>query len=261
MSRAKSLAALVLLGAVLAFVFFPRTRHSETPAVTVTDAIQLFGYGDDGSLQWELRAATGSMDSSEQVLEDVSVRFFGQDQSALAIRGDRLVRSDGESRLSGDVRMERSEDVTLDVDTLTWDETSEQLASGAVAVESDDLSVSAGGFGYDLTTETASFVDGVEARVALETAWTVRSSRAEEHSGVMVFADGVEAESADGEHFECDSLAVEERTATLRGDVTGTWTSGSVNAAVIELSDTGIRASGGVVARLDLQALEKTDES
>jgi len=231
MSRAKSLLALLLVAAAVALVFLPR---GERPADNATTArsIALYGYGEDGAPLWEIRAEGGRIDESAQTLNGVTIDFYGEDDSTMSIRGDRLERSAAVSRLFGNVRIDW-DDLRMEVEALTWDEAVERLESGPIALETEDARVSAAGFGYDLETETASFTGGVEASVGTDPGWTIRSDRAEEQDGVVVFRDGVTAESEDG-HLSAES---------------------------VRLDDDGMRATGRVVAQLDLREMREPDDT
>jgi hypothetical protein len=230
MSRAKGLLALLLVAIVVALVFLPRGGGPPDNA-TMAHSIALFGYADDGEPLWEIRAEDGRIDDASQTLNGVAIDFFAEDQGPLQIRGDRLERSEATSRLSGNVRIERTDELLLTTDELTWDEADERLAAGPIELVSGDLRMSAAEFGYDLEHETASFGGGVEASADLETDWSIRADRAEEHDGVVAFLGGVDAESVDG-RLAAESLRVDEN---------------------------GIRAVGGVSARLDMGVLRESD--
>lgn len=229
---------------------------------TIARSITLYGY-DDGALLWEIRAQDGRIDGSGQTLSGVAIDFHGKDLSTLSIHGDRLERTEAVSRLSGNVRIERTDDLLLETEALTWNEADERLKSGPIDLSTADLHVSAAGFGYDLQTETASFTGGVEAFASLEAEWTIRADRAEERDGVVVFRESVTAESEDGESFRCERLDVDSKTeiAHLSGDVIGDWPSGHLNAESVRLDGNGMRAAGRVTARLNLEELRRVDDT
>jgi hypothetical protein len=262
MSRAKGFLALLFVGMVVALMFLPRGR---TPSenVTVAESIRLYGYAADGAPLWEIRARDGRIDGPDQSLNGISIDFHGEDLAALRIHGDRLERSDAISRLSGDVRIERATDLLLETQTVVWDETEQLLESGSIDLFTEDLRMSAAEFGYDLESETASFAGGVEAVADLETEWTIRADRAEEHDGVVVFFDGVTAESKDGESFRCERLEVEPEVETVRlsGGVIGDWSSGHLTAESVQWDKEGTWATERVAARLDLQELRISDDT
>ena len=243
-------------------VFLPRGRDPADDA-TIAKSIMLYGYADDGAPLWQIRAQDGRIDGSAQTLNGVAIDFYGEDLSTLSIRGDRLERTEAVSRLSGNVRIERTDGLLLEAEALAWNEADEHLESGLINLSAEDLRVSAAGFEYDLETETASFTGGVEAFASLETEWTIRADRAEERDGVVVFRDGVTAESEDGESFRCERLEVESETESvdLSGDVIGDWSSGHLSAESVRLDGNGMRAAGRVVARLDLEELRKRDDT
>ena len=260
MSRTKGLLALLFLGIVVVLVFLPRGR-SPADSATTAQSITLYGYSDGGAPLWEIHASDGRIDGPAQTLNEITIIFYEDNLSTLSIRGDRLERTDAVSRLTGDVRIERTDDLLLEVEALIWDETNDQLESGPVDLAAENLRMSAATFGYDLETETASFTGGVEAFASLETEWTIRADRAEEHDGVVVFRDGVTAESEDGESFRCEQLEVEAETVHLAGGVIGDWSSGHLSAESVRLDENGIRAAGHVAARLDLKELRKRDDT
>lgn len=232
MSRAKSLLALLLIGAVVALVFLPRGR-SPADNATIARSIRLYGYDDDGAPLWEIRAEGGRIDESAQTLNGVAIDFHNEEGSTMSIRGDRLERIEGVSRLSGNVRIDRSDDLHMDVEALTWNEAEERLESGPIDLLTEDLRVSAAGFEYDLETETASFTGGVEASLGTEPEWTIRAERAEEHDGVVIFRVGVIAESEDGR----------------------------LSAESVRLDEDGMQATGLVAARLNLDEIGEPDDT
>ncbi len=229
---------------------------------TIARSITLYGY-DDGALLWEIRAQDGRIDGSGQTLSGVAIDFHGKDLSTLSIHGDRLERTEAVSRLSGNVRIKRTDDLLLETEALTWNETDERLESGPIDLSTADLHVSAAGFGYDLQTETASFTGGVEAFASLEAEWTIRADRAEERDGVVVFRESVTAESEDGESFRCERMDIDSETeiAHLSGDVIGDWPSGHLSAESVRLDGNGMRAAGCVTARLNLEELRRVDDT
>lgn len=243
-------------------VFLPRGRNP-VDDTTIAELITLYGYADDGTPLWEVRAQDGRIDGSAQTLSGVAIDFHGEDLSTLSIHGDRLERTEGVSRLSGNVRIERTDDLLLETEALTWNEADERLESGPIDLSTADLHVSAAGFGYDLETETASFTGGVEAFASLEAEWTIRADRAEERDGVVVFREGVTAESEDDESFRCEQLEVDSETETvhLSGEVIGDWSSGHLSAESVWLDGNGMRAAGRVTARLDLEELRRVDDT
>jgi hypothetical protein len=231
MSRAKGFLALCLLAAAVALVFLPRGRRPADDATTAR-SIALYGYDEAGDPLWEIRAEDGRIDESTQTLSGVTVDFHGDDGSAMRIRGDRLERSGDVSRLSGNVRIDQ-DDLHMEVEAVTWDEAVERLESGPIVLETQDVRVSAAGFAYDLQAETASFTGGVEASAGANPGWTIRSDRAEEHDGVVVFRDGVTADSEDG-HLSAES---------------------------VRLDEDGMRATGRVAAQLNLREMGELDDT
>ncbi len=234
MSRAKGFIALlfVAIAATLMLVFLPRGR-SPSDDWTTARSVSLFGYTEDGSPQWEIHAADGQIDDSSQRLSGIAIDFFAEGQDPLGIRSDRLERTETISRLSGNVRIEQADDLLLTTEELTWDESGERLASGPVDLVAGDVRMSAAEFGYDLRDETASFTGGVEATADLEEEWSIRADRAEEHNGEVSFLGGVSAESS----------------------------AGCLSAETVRVAEDGIRAIGGVSARLDLGVLGEPDDT
>lgn len=261
MSRATLLVALLLVALVVVLVFLPKGKDPGSEA-TIAETIAVYGYDDDGAPLWEIRARSGRITGSDQRLDDVAIDFFDAESSTLSLRGDHLERSESTSRLSGGVRIERDDDLLLTTEALTWDEADEQLESGPVELSTEDLRVSAAAFGYDLHSSTAQFTGGVEASVALDTSWTIVADRAEEHDGRVTFQQDVVAESEDDQSFAAERLEVDPEAETVRlsGGVVGEWASGRLSAETVELDSEGIRAAGGVTARLDLEEMRGSND-
>ncbi len=261
MPRAKSLLALLVVAIALVLVFLPRGGDTDDDATTAK-TITLYGYSD-GTLLWEIRAAGGRVNGDDQTLSDVAIDFHGSDAATLRIRGDRLDRTEGTARLSGNLRIERTDDLLLETEAVTWIEADERLEAGPIALTTETLDVSAAGFEYDLASETATFTGGVEAIADLESTWTIRASDAEERDGVVSFRHGVTAESEGGESFRCERLEVDSNgeAARLVGEAEGEWSSGRLTAASIRMDEDGLHASGGVTARLDLEEMGAADDT
>ncbi len=232
MSRAKGLLAILVVAILAGLVFLPRGR-SPASDTTVARTIALYGYAEDGSPLWEIRAQEGRLDESTQTLTGVAIDFHNEDGSSMSVLGDRLERADGVGRLSGNVRIDQSEDFHMEVDALTWNEAEERLDSGPTDLSTEDLHLSAARFGYDLQSETAAFDGGVEATSRLETEWAIQAERAEERDGVVTFLGGVTVESEEGH----------------------------VHAESVRLDENGIMATGGVEARLELKGSREPDDT
>lgn len=262
MSRAKSFLAILFLAAVGTLLFLPR---GENPIIedTVAESVTVRGYTDGGEPLWTVHAEEGRFDATHQILDRVTVEFHGEDRTTMNVQGDRLERTDEISRLSGNVRIERSDDLHLNVDSLTWNESAERLESGPMELSTETLRVSAAEFGYDLSAETASFSGDVEAEVDFETDWVIQADHAEESKGIVEFRGGVIAESAENESFRCESLQIktDQEIACLSGDVVGQWPSGELSAESVCLDKSGVQAKGHVVARLDLEELRTSDDT
>jgi hypothetical protein len=262
MSRATGFFVLLLVGIAVVLALLPRERrHAES--ATIAQSVRLYGYNNDGTSQWEIRADDGRIDEAEQTLSGIAVTFYAEDGSTLSVRANRLERTNAVSRLTGNVRIERPDDLLLQVDLLTWDEAANRLESGPIDLSTEELSLSAAQFEYDLDSESASFSGDVEALATLETEWTIHADRAEERDGFVTFRNNVDAESEDGKSFRCHQLRVdaESRTVHLSGDVRGEWSSGHLSAESVWLSEDGIRAVGRATARLDLEELRNQDDT
>jgi lipopolysaccharide export system protein LptA len=262
MSRAKILLALVAVAAALVLIFLPHGGDEPADDATAATAISLYGY-DDGDLLWEIRAAHGRIDGDEQTLHGVEVAFHGDGDDPLQIRGEQLERSGDSARLSGDIRIERTDDLFLETEALTWIEADERLEAGPIVLLAEALTISAERFGYDLVTGSSSFTGHVEASADLGSDWTIRAERAEEQDGIVTFDGTVTAESGEEGAFRCDRLEVDSEAQQVRllGDVDGEWASVRLNAGSIEMDDDGLRAADRVSARLDLQEMGGADDS
>lgn len=242
-------------------LFLPRETR-EADHATAASRISLFGYTGDGTLLWQIQADSGRIEATDQTLENVCVDFYDADGPELSVRGDRLERASGVSRLTGAVRIERSGGSQMRLEALTWHEAAEQLAAGPVELSADRLTLSAAQFEYDLRTGSASFGGSVQVSVSWESTWIIRADRAEGHDDVTILRGGVVAESEEGESFRCESMEVDPAsgTAFLSGGVVGEWPSGELLATSVRLDEEGIHAAGSVVGRVHLDLSEHPDD-
>jgi len=259
MSRAKILLGLAVVAAVLSLVFLPRGGEPEDDATTAR-SITLYGYDDQDPL-WEIRAEDGRIEEDGQTLRGIAIDFHRADGKRLRIRGDQLDRSEGSARLSGAVRIERTDDLQLETDALTWIEADERLESGPIVLSTETLRVTAAQFGYDLSDDVASFGGGVDAHADLDATWTIRADRAEERDGIITFDGDVTADSAEGESFRCRQLEVDPEAESVRlvGDAEGEYASARLYAALIRIDSDGLWASGRVSAQMDLEEMGASD--
>ena len=107
-------------------------------------------------------AQTGEVTDDEGELRDVEVRFVSSDDTALTAIANTLVRGDDESTLSGGVRVERDDGLTLTTDRLTWDEREGRLHAGAVELTVDGTAWEGNQFEYDLGSDRALIFGGLE---------------------------------------------------------------------------------------------------
>ena len=260
MSRTKIILVLAVVAAALVLILLPR-KHGPVEDATTVASISLYGY-DDGKLLWEIRAADGRIDDDDQTLRDVAIAFHGAEGDPLHLRGERLDRSGKMARLTGDIRIERTDELLLETEELTWIEADDRLEAGPISLSTEILRIAADGFEYDLTTGASTFTGGVEARADLESDWAIRAEHAGERDGIVSFDGSVTAESSDDGTFRCDRLEVdsEAERVHLLGNVDGGWTSAQLSAGSVELDDDGLRAAGGVSARLDLNEMGGSDD-
>jgi len=232
MSRAGILFFLLLVAGFAALILIP--RRAGIPDVPFTAAgVTLHTYTESGDLSWEVYAIEGEVAEDQGELRQVEVRFVHANASSLTATADTLVRGDVESVLSGDVRVEREDGLSLATESLTWNERQETLESGAIEVSVRDATVVGQAFEYDLQADRARIYGGVSASI--------------EEESLEVLAES--AEDVDGE------------TLRLTGGVEATFPEGTLVAERAEVRDAGIMTSGDVTLRLDLAQRQEQEES
>lgn len=163
MSRTKWLVAFLSLAAAGLLLLLPRGGAPPNATEIIAQSITLHGYSPSGESQWEIHAAEGSIADEEGTLRDVAIRFFGDDDSPLAVTGSELVRTREESLMRGTVRIEQEGGLVLETSDLVWNESENVLHAGPARLEDGDIRLAAERFSYDLSTRVARFEGGVTA--------------------------------------------------------------------------------------------------
>jgi len=242
---------LVIGGAILLFKHQPPISENRVLA----GRIVLTGHRNDGSPAWSIEAQSGSLDGDVGTLEVVELTLFTDLDTPIAVSGDRLTRDPGGSTLSGSVRVEQADTLSLVTETVFWDERNDILESGPVTVEMAAAMIEAGAFHHDLDAGVTALTHGITTRLTQDgEEYTVRSEMAEATSDQLALIGGVSIQTEEGDDYRCHRLEsdVSGTLIHLLGDVSGRWQGSAFSADTVQLDDTGIRLQGNVTMDLEL---------
>jgi Lipopolysaccharide-assembly, LptC-related len=247
-------------GAVLLF----RRPPSFQEALTRAEQVSVTGYREDGSLAWSIQAQTGSLDSSSSALETVELTLCRESNDSIVVYGDRLTRNSNGSTLKGSIRVIQTDTLSLETETLFWDEHNDVLESGPVVIRMESASIEAGTFHHNLKTGLTTLSRGIEALLFRDDVeYVVRSDSAEASSDQLSLIDNVSIQADNGDQYTCQRLESEPSTSSIRliGDVVGQWQESEFEAGIVLLDDDGIRLQEDVTIDLDLRMMDTSHDS
>ena len=259
MSRTTILVLILILiigGAVLLF----RCSAPVQENITWAKQIALTGHRNDGSPAWSIQAQSGSLSGDDGLLETVELTLFKESDTPIVVHGDRLSRNSGGSTLSGSIVVEQTGVLSLETETIFWDERNDVLESGPVIVEMESASIKAGAFHHDLGAGLTMLTRGVEAQlIQNDTQYTVRSDSAESTSNQLALIGNVSIQSEEGDSYRCQRLESEPSQSSIRliGEVSGMWQESAFSAGSVQLDANGIRMSGNVTIDLELLMMDE----
>jgi lipopolysaccharide export system protein LptA len=179
MSKLKAaLAALVVVtvSVTLLYTLAPAPT-ADAPQPTEAEGLVLRGY-DNGHVAWETEAGRGEIDSAAGALADVVLRVFDGAASTLEVSAAKLTQDAGSATLTGNVRAETPEGLTISSEQMTWREDERALESAATTLTLRGDELRADGFAYDARVQSATLV-GVTATLARKEPLSVSSDAGE----------------------------------------------------------------------------------
>ena len=233
-------------------------------ALTRAEQISVTGYREDGSPAWSIQAQTGSLDANNSSLETVELTLLREPDAPIVVRGDRLSRDSGGSTLTGSIRVEQANTLSLKTETLFWDEHNDVLESGPVDIEMESASIEAGAFHHNLNTGLTTLSQGIKAQIDHEDiGYTARSDSAEAASDQLAMIGNVSIQTETGDRYTCQRLESETSASSIRliGDVVGLWQENEFTAGTVLLDDDGIRLHEDVTIDLDLLMMDESHDS
>jgi len=122
---------------------------------TQAQKIVLYGYDDGENLAWRVRADKGTLRKEEGRLVDVEVSFYAEGEEEFEVTAETLVFETTEMTLSGRVTASHRDGYNLQAQTLTWTETSNELAGNDIEISSESFTMNAVDFRYELENRRA----------------------------------------------------------------------------------------------------------
>jgi len=229
MSRAKRIVPLIVVAAILAIVLLPR-RPVGPDDPFVASGVVLRSYTDAGDLSWEVEAQSGEVVDEEAILTGVILRFLSSNEVAMTASADQFVQGEETSILSGNVRIEREDELRLRTEEMSWHEREEKLEAGPVELEARDLLVIGDRFEYDLETERATISGAVRAD-----------------------------DPSNEETYRCDRIEADEDAVYLSGSVEAEFEDGGLTADRVRIDEDGLTAEGSVSLHFDPAATSEED--
>lgn len=250
----------IIGGAVLLFRRPPPGPEGHLTA----EHVVLTGHRDDGSRAWSIQAKTGSLNGDTGILETVELTFFDGSDADIVVRGDRMSRNSGGSTVSGSTQIEQGDAMSLETDTIFWDERNDVLESGPVSIEMDSASVEAGAFHHDLEAALTTLTRGVEARLTQDDVeFIARSDSAEATSDQLALMGNVVIQTEDGDEYHCERAEsdISGSSFQLIGEVSGTWQNNAFSANNVQLDAAGIQLRGNVTIDLELLMMDEPNDA
>ena len=247
---------LVIVGAVLVF----RPPSSIEDSNLSAEQIVLTGRRDDGSQAWSIQAQTGSLDGANAMLGSVELTFFEGANAHIVVRGDQMSRDSAGSTLSGSIHIEQADALSLETETIFWDERNDILESGPVIIEMETASIEAGAFQHDLGEGLTTLTRGIEGQLIQDnTEYVVRSDSAEATSNQLALLGNVSIQCEDGDIYRCQRLESDTSGSSIRliGEVSGWWKQSAFSAGDVKLDATGIRLGSSVIIDLELLMMDQ----
>ncbi|MBE0635045.1 hypothetical protein IH601_03515, partial [Candidatus Bipolaricaulota bacterium] len=210
-----------------------------------------------------IQAEVGSLADDAGELETVTLTFFEDSKPSIAVEGDRMVRTSAGSTLTGAVRIEQAEAMSLSTESIFWDERNSVLESGPVGFVMDRIRLEAGAFHHDLNTNLSTLTRGIEAQVTQDdTLYAVVSDSAEVTRERVTLYGNVSIDEGSNQYrcqrLESDASA---ESVLLLGEVTGVWNQSTFSASEVELDVTGIRMRGDVVLDLGVEQMDEPHDA
>lgn len=232
--------------------------------ITWAKQIALTGHRDDGSPAWSIQAQSGSLNGDDGLLETVELTLFKESDTPIVVLGDRLSRNSGGSTLSGSIVVEQAGALSLETETIFWDERNDVLESGPVTVEIESASIEAGAFHHDLGAGLTTLTRGVQAQlIQNDIQYVIRSDSANSTSDQLALTGNVSIQSEQGDSYSCQRLESEPSQSSIRliGEVSGMWQESAFSADSAQLDADGIRMSGNVTINLELLMMDEPHDS
>jgi|GEM_PF-1335115 hypothetical protein len=233
-------------------------------AVTHAEQVSVTGYREDGSPAWSIQAESGSLAKNDSTLESVELTLLRDRDAPIVASGDRLSRNSGGSTLTGSIRVKQADTLSLETETLFWDEHNDVLESGPVTIEMNSASIKSGAFHHTLDTGLTTLTNGVEAQIVHDDVeYIAYSDSAEATSDQLAMIGNVTIQAENGDDYACQRLESEPSTSSIHliGDVVGLWQQNGFTAGSVLLDDKGIRLHGDVTIDLDLLMMDESHDS
>jgi lipopolysaccharide export system protein LptA len=255
MPRLRLLLVALVLVTVAVALFLALSPSAPPPSSRPADAtgLVLRGY-DGGKLAWEAEAEHGEIASAESALSGIVLQVFESASSTLKVTAQELKQEAGAITLSGDVRGETSDGVSITSDAMTWRETEHRLESGSTLLRSGEDELAADALVYDTSTREAALTH-VEGTLHRESTLTVSSDRGKisqdriQLDGSIVIASGDDALRSDS--LETDLHGTE---VALRGGVSVVTPQVKLTADSVLLTAEGETATGNVSVDVNFAA-------
>lgn len=251
---------LIIGGAILLL----RRSSPLQEALTRTEQISVTGYREDGSPAWSIQAESGSLDANNSALELVELTLLRDEDDPIIVTGDHLSRDSGGSTLTGSIRVTQADTLSLEAETLFWDERNDVLESGPVNIEMNSASIKSGSFHHNLDAGLTTLARGIEAQILHDDVeYVAHSDSAEASSDQLALIGNVVIQADNGDSYACQRLESEPSASSIHliGDVTGQWQQNGFAAESVLLDDNGIRLHGDVTIDLNLPMMDESYDS
>ncbi|MEA3356196.1 MAG: LPS export ABC transporter periplasmic protein LptC [Candidatus Bipolaricaulota bacterium] len=254
MFRPRYICILVLLLFGIGLLFIIPSHRKPPPSPTRAKGITLYGYDEEGTPAWSVKAEEGTLTDKDGDLMQVEISIYKAGNEDIWARADRLLFTGEEALLKGGVRINHGDGYHMSTEQATWNQTTGEITASEMRISVERIKIEAGGVSYNLDKKCLSINDGFAAEIDFSMRFSISGDRAREEDGKLVL-EGELSVLGEEEEYHCGRIdyAGSEKLILSAG-VAGSFPAGSLHAGEVKLT-----ADGGITAREDVKLLLKRE--